>query len=95
MVQVLCYFSFCPAFFEANFLESIFDWLQKTGNATCLHIYRCKSICPINSGLFDELLTLKASITTKNFCFCHLLKCFLRFLTNGVDQDQTAPRRAV
>ena len=87
-VQVLSYFSFCPALFEA-------PWLQKTGNATCLHTYRCKLICPINCGLFDKLSTLKVSITTKVVCFCHLLKCFLSFLTNSVDSDQTASAGAV
>ena len=47
--------------------------------------------------IFTELtfiITLKAPITPKVICFCHLLKCFEASLTNSVDPDQTAPVRS-
>ena len=34
-----------------------------------------------------RVLTFKGPITPKEVCFCHLLKCFIRFLINSVDLD--------
>ena len=37
------------------------------------------------------VLTLKAPITTKVVCLCHLMRFLVAILTNSVDPNQTAP----